>query len=58
MVHVVELSPAAQEVEAETGNPCLSRKAAHDRLDAFAAGFDAGASRSNLIFAMAPSAKR
>lgn len=38
MVHVVELSPAAQEVEAETGNPCLSRKAAHDRLDAFAAG--------------------
>jgi nucleotide-binding universal stress UspA family protein len=38
MVYVVELSPAAQEVEAETGSPCLSRKAAHDRLDAFAAG--------------------
>ena len=36
LVHAIELSPEAQEVEMLGRRPCLSREAARDRLEAFA----------------------
>ena len=38
MLHVVELSEPAMEVELETMRPCVTREDAHKRLDAFASG--------------------
>jgi nucleotide-binding universal stress UspA family protein len=38
LLHAVELSPPAEEAEVVTGRPCVSRTAAKERLDAFAAG--------------------
>lgn len=38
MLHVVELSQAATEVEVETSKPSLMRRVAHGRLDALASG--------------------
>jgi len=38
LLHAIELSPPAEEAEAITERPCLTRKAAQQRLDAFAAG--------------------
>lgn len=38
LLHAIELSPPAEEAEAITGMPSLSRKAAQARLDGFAAG--------------------
>jgi len=38
LVHAIELSPPAQEVELLSGRPCLSREAAQNRLNGFAAG--------------------
>jgi nucleotide-binding universal stress UspA family protein len=38
LLHAVELSPAAEEAEVVTARPCVSRMAAKERLDNFAAG--------------------
>ena len=38
LLHAVELSPYAEEAEAVTGRPCVSRLMAQERLDAFTAG--------------------
>ncbi len=38
LLHAVELSPPAEEAEAVTAKPCLSRVAAKERLEAFASG--------------------
>jgi nucleotide-binding universal stress UspA family protein len=38
MLHVLELSQAAREAESTSARPSISRKAAEDRLEAFAAG--------------------
>jgi nucleotide-binding universal stress UspA family protein len=38
LLHVVELSPPAEEAEVVTGRACLTRIAAEERLEAFAAG--------------------
>jgi len=38
LLHAVELSPPAQEAEVVTARPCVSRMAAKERLDNFAAG--------------------
>jgi RND family efflux transporter MFP subunit len=38
LLHAVELSTPAEEAEAVTGRPSLSRKAAEERLEAFASG--------------------
>ena len=38
MLHVVELTQAAREVEAETAGPSLMRRAAQERLDVLASG--------------------